>query len=94
MCLFALVSQFIGWLVFEHLTDHLLKLCIGFVAVITAANYWINILRARAKTKPRLGRETSLETRGDMVWPVRHVKFRVFVRRHTGTDFPVAPPPQ
>ena len=38
MCLFALVGQFVGWLVFDLLSDCLLKLCIGVVAVITAAN--------------------------------------------------------
>jgi uncharacterized membrane protein YfcA len=51
MCLFALFGQVVGWLVFDHLTDHILKLCIGFVAVATAANYWLNILRAKAEAK-------------------------------------------
>ena len=51
MCSFALLGQVVGWLVFDHLTDHFLKLCIGVVAVVTAANYWINTLRAKAETK-------------------------------------------
>ena len=67
MCLFALVGQFVGWLVFDHLTDHLLKLCIGVVAVITAANYWINILRARAETKTPAWAERHLWKRAS-IW--------------------------
>ena len=95
MCLFALVGQFVGWLVFDHLTDHLLQLCIGVVAVMTAANYWVNILQARAETKTPAWAEKHLWKRvsiwGGIVW---HVKFRVLVWRHTGTDFPVTSPPQ
>ena len=79
MCLFALVGQFVGWLVFDHLTDHLLKLCIGVVAVTTAANYWINIMRARVETKSLPGPSDISETRFHLVRPVRHVKFRVLV---------------
>ena len=51
MCLFVLVGQFVGWLVFDHLTDHPIELFIGIIAVIIAANYRINILRAGAETK-------------------------------------------
>ena len=56
MCLFVLVGQFFGWLVFDHLTDYVIELFIGIVIVIIAANYRTNIVRAGAKTKtaPRL----------------------------------------
>ena len=55
MCLFVLVGQFFGWLVFDHLTDHVIELFMGIVIVIIAANYRTNIVRAEAKTKTQPG---------------------------------------
>ena len=49
--LFVLVGQFFCWLVFDHLTDHIIELFIDIVVVIIAVNYRTNILRAEAETK-------------------------------------------
>ncbi len=67
MCLFALLGQVVGWLAFDHLTDHFLKLCIGVVAVVTAANYWINVIRAKAETKTATWAEKHLWKRA-CIW--------------------------
>ena len=39
MCLFGLLGQLVGWLLFDYLSDALLTGLIGGVAVITALNY-------------------------------------------------------
>ena len=39
MCGFGLVGQFVGWLLFDYLSDRVLTLLIGIIAVVTAANY-------------------------------------------------------
>ena len=39
MCLFGLMGQLIGWLLFDYLSDVLLTGLIGGIAVITALNY-------------------------------------------------------
>ncbi len=67
MCLFALIGQIVGWLVFDQLTDQILELCIGFVAIITAANYWLNTLRAKAKKETAAWAEKHLWKRSS-IW--------------------------
>ena len=67
MCLFVLVNQFFGWLVFDHLTDHVMDFCIGVVVVLIAVNYRTNILRAGAKTKTP-------------AWVERHLWKRTYLR--------------
>ena len=39
MCLFGLLGQLVGWLLFDYLSDALLTGLIGGVAIITALNY-------------------------------------------------------
>ena len=39
MCLFGLLGQLVGWLLFDYLSDALLTSLIGGIAVITALNY-------------------------------------------------------
>ena len=94
-CLFALVGQFVGWLVFDHLADYLLKLLHTCCRRHHRGKLLDQHFAGQGRDKnPCLDRETSLKTRFHLVRPVRQVKFRVLFRRHTSTDFPVAPPPQ
>jgi Sulfite exporter TauE/SafE. len=39
MCLFGVLGQVIGWLIFDYLNDHILSGLIGLIAIITALNY-------------------------------------------------------
>lgn len=48
MCLFALLGQVVGWLLFDYFTDVMLTALIGIVAVVTGIKYWIDVLRASA----------------------------------------------
>ncbi|WP_041860728.1 sulfite exporter TauE/SafE family protein [Candidatus Puniceispirillum marinum] len=48
MCLFALLGQVAGWLLFDYFTDVMLTALIGVVAVVTGVKYWIDIIRNSA----------------------------------------------
>ncbi len=48
MCLFAAAGQVVGWLLFDHFTENVLQLLIGFVAVSSASNYALNLWRGQS----------------------------------------------
>ena len=51
MCIFGLLGEFIGWLLFDYLNDRLLTGLIGFIAIITAFNYgWRRIKPSKKKS--------------------------------------------
>lgn len=48
MCLFALLGQVAGWLLFDYFTDVMLTGLIGIVAVVTGIKYWIDVFKDKA----------------------------------------------
>ena len=39
MCVFGVIGQIVGWLIFDYLNDNILTGLIGLIAIITALNY-------------------------------------------------------
>lgn len=64
MCLFALVGQGVGWLLFDYFSDQMLTLCIGLVAMVTAVQYWASIIGAKPETKTAEWAEKRIWKRG------------------------------
>ena len=50
MCVFGILGQIVGWLIFEYLNDQILTGLIGSIAIITALNYAFRKISPMKKT--------------------------------------------
>ncbi len=56
MCLFAIAGQLTGWLLFDYLSNAMLKAAIGVIGVVTAVNYLWRLVRPRAELAEDMAR--------------------------------------
>lgn len=54
MCLFGLIGEVLGWLLFDYLNDQMLTGMIGAISIITALNYTLRRIRPGKRTSAEI----------------------------------------
>ena len=69
MCLFGVLGQVIGWLIFDYLNDHILSGLIGLIAIMTALNYaWKRLNKGGTNTLEIAKKVTRNLIKRGLIW--------------------------